>query len=231
MKCTFVSGSCRDCRQVQSIASQVEKERKQLTMQLDFTVDRDASEELSDLIFCCREIDPDEADRTQRSWLLSLIHRLGKQVADALGPHTLYSVDTPGFVTISNEIGVILSPYHLAPFIESIDLKIFIEMANSIRTSPENTICLSGSSTFSLSDAGDVDFCEYTSSSGNRVPETYFYHQNAENDYTLIQISHSDRHKREPFEPIEDTHLCDTDRRRSVDSVCECQDQSWYFEF
>ena len=189
----------------------------------------EASLLLSDMVTACELSDAAGVDATQRSWLRSILGLLSRHAASQFGNEVSNARDVPGYLRISTPVGEVLTPFHLAQFVSLIDFRVLKELAEQIRISPETTICLSGSNTFNLRSVGDIDFCEYTSVSGNRIPKSFFYYRDDSEKSSLIEVIHDEHHACAPLDEA-NSLICSTDSG-AVDSKCACDKKSWYMKF
>lgn len=184
---------------------------------------------LVDMLASCEMGQGSKWDVTHRHWLVSVLENSAKFVASQLPINIVAHDGAPGYLRVLGLQSSVIAPFHLAEFVSGIDLDVFRSLAEKVRCTSDSTMCLSGSNTFNLDNVGDVDFCEYVSLSGNRVPTAYFIRRESRDNDHLIRLCHNGSE----FIPIQngiDYKLCVTDTG-TIEAMCECEDQSWYFEF
>jgi hypothetical protein len=136
----------------------------------------------------------------------------------------------PGHLIGHFEGRTVYIPFQLAEGIPSGEtLQYLVQQADAVRIFTDSTICLSGSATFGLQFASDIDFCEYVSHTGKRVAQSFLAKGEANIPF-CIEIRHGKNELERPWTQDEILDLCATDSGR-IGGKCTCPGRDWKFDY
>jgi hypothetical protein len=136
----------------------------------------------------------------------------------------------PGHLIAQINGRTVYIPFHLVELVPSGEaLQWLVQQAEAVRVFVDSTICLSGSATFGMQFASDVDFCEYVPHTGKRIAQS-FLAKAMESIPFCIEVRHGKDELEYPWNPDKVLGLCLTDRG-GIGDKCTCVKRDWKFDY